>query len=884
MSKQGKTYLAIAIATIVFIFLMRVWPYQIIKNPSTNVHANVTATEETDFLSTRVAVSQMFVTAGDYIKKIQIECNTYRLDKSESVFAVLLDENKEAVYEEVISVKKIRKDGTLTLKPETDCTYGRLYTLELYLAGENSSITVKTADAALLGQTEYTEISQFMKDFDSQSCMLANYTYMAACTPVRMAFYYVAAIVGGVALWFLIVFAAKTLLAKEKLYAALIFSAKLVLTLALAGGYMFGFYQAAVKNIFGGQIYDRVIHGIGISVLLVFLLCCLWKRRKGSVTEEKAGGALKTWINYLQVVAVGLLLHCCVLYQNAAILYDQQTNLEWAGILLGIVILLQQVEKTIENGIKWCDNKKRLRNETSVTNLSKQQKMLTVFLGIQFILFVVLLAAVIYASRGYCLSHNADADSLYLAKLICWKNGIWAVIILHTILYFRMRVLKTLSIPYVLVWAFFAIWLWTHQYEYTYLKYVPVYFSLLMLQNFSHEDFMRLLKNVMNGMILAFFINLTLSLLYRPYQRWIFFRYPMYFHTVACTGEFLVAARAAVLAKFIMKVKNGPMKNGFSELFLLGVIWEYQLLSMSRTAMMSSVFLVIAGIVLFRVIYHKNGKQLIGMILSFVLTSIILFPTVFSATRIVPALVGKPYRFPIYMEQEYQYGIEEGDPIDDRDYMVFIRFLMCYMPRFDFPDFIEDWVNEKYKDIARLDRNYGQPVYVAGSSMMPSFALGYSMEAATGEKEEEAYEISNGRFEIWQAYIKDLNLTGHEELSVTDENGEVMIHAHNSFLQMAHSFGIIGGVAFLIVCILALVWSVINVLRAGKDEQSCIKYEGYMIPLLFIVGFGVASLTEWLSSMMIPVSMLFWLSIAILSRKPEISDERKKLRTVQKNI
>ncbi len=896
MSKRAKTYLAIAITTVVFIFLMRVWPYQLVKNPSKNAHASVAASDETGYLESRYPVYQLFVTGGEYIDQIEIECNIAKAQKGEAIFAVLLDQEKQVVYEETIPVKKIGKNGKLVLKPKTACEQGRLYTIELYLKGTESLISVKQADIALLGQTEYTEIAQFDVQENYAKGFLASYTYMADCTPVRMAFYYVAAIAAGIACWWIIVYLYNILFAeREKAASITAFCIKNIVTLALFILYGYGVFQATILNVFGGQIYDQIIHGIGMTVLLAFLLYMIWVKKQdqktvlledpeeledsfyetGMVAERKvvAYHPLRTWNNYLQVVAFGLLLHCCVLYQNAARLYDQKTNVEWAGILLGSVILLQQLEHIVETVVNW-------KNDSSDVKAHKKQ---SIFLAVHLVLLVALLVFLVYDAQGYCKANGIDAESMYLAKITCWRTGIWAVIGLNTILFFRPALLKQFSIPMVIFWAFFAIWLWTHQYHYLNLRYIPVYFSVMMLQNWNKETFKKLLYNLMNGMILAFFINMTLSLLYRPYQRWIFYRYPMYFHTVACTGEFLVAAEAAVLAKFLLKVKDGKIRKGITELVILGVVFVYQILSMARTTLTSTAALILVGLIMTKIIYHRTWKQVVTMAGAMLLSVVVLFPTVFSAVRIVPALVDDPYRFPIDMEQKFEYGIEKGDPIDDRDYMVFMRFLYCFMSRYHFPDFIEEWVATQYQEIAFHKVPLQEPVRLADSALlMPSYHF-YMLAGITEGSSDDAAnnDISNRRFEIWSTYLKDLNMTGHDKIALVGESGDEYIHAHNSFIQMTHSIGIPGGIGFIVLSIVSFVTALLRTLQSAKNKEL---NNDYLIALLIIVAYGAASLTEWLATMMIPMAMMFWIAIVVLIRSPENNDERKKLRTVQKNI
>ena len=128
-------------------------------------------------------------------------------------------------------------------------------------------------------------------------------------------------------------------------------------------------------------------------------------------------------------------------------------------------------------------------------------------------------------------------------------------------------------------------------------------------------------------------------------------------------------------------------------------------------------------------------------------------------------------------------------------------------------------------------------------------------------------DVSNGRFEIWSYYLADLNMEGHEELSITLEDGEVLVHAHNSFIQMFHSFGYPGGILFMILVLAGLIKSCTLIVVARKKKENPEAYALYLTSFLIILAYCVASLTEWLSTITIPLALLFWIATICLSRK-----------------
>jgi hypothetical protein len=130
----------------------------------------------------------------------------------------------------------------------------------------------------------------------------------------------------------------------------------------------------------------------------------------------------------------------------------------------------------------------------------------------------------------------------------------------------------------------------------------------------------------------------------------------------------------------------------------------------------------------------------------------------------------------------------------------------------------------------------------------------------TGQAEnEEANDISNGRFEIFSKYFKALRFGGHAKMGL--ESGEDYAHAHNSYLQVAYNFGIIAGVVFIGICVMSL-W------RAAKlVKTQGRKYGIYFVPFALIVVFGFVSLTEWAFHPCIPAGFCFLLLQVILIRE-----------------
>lgn len=871
MSKTQKITIGLWITTIVVILCMRVWPFEQVQNPCTNAALQNVEKTESGMLSATDAIGQFFVMQAKTLRSITVYMNCDQVSAEDQVYAILYDENKEVIYETIVPVKKIAKKGKFVMKPDCEVLNGHLYELEFYLEGNgNSIVTLQMAKTDALKLHEFSLIGVIREDIVTKESIVADFTYLAPCTPLRMIFICGLYVIGGIAAMVLLLYLDKLYEKQDEIRRKQIgFVAKVVISGLAAFLAVYALIEAVVKNVFGEAVEDRVVFAIGILVVVFFVEIWIWKKgtkkeiRESEETNSKKD-ALSIVMDACQVIAIAFLFHSAVSYQNAVSMAPQSESLRWIEIFLGVILLLHQVENTIRYGIQIVLSCKKKDSQRKT-----HRRQIFFFAG-YLIVFVALFVFLVYDSIGYCNSLKGDEVQYALAKLTKTRDIIWAVAILHTVAFFRLRILKKIQPVVMLLWAAFALLLWFHRFEYSYLLGIPVFFSLMMLQDDSFHDMKRLAENMVNGMVLAFFLNLYLSLRYRPYQRWMFYRYPMYFHTVACTGEFLVAAKVAVVVKFLMKVRKRSFLEGIPELILTGIVFSYEMLSMARTALMATagilLILLFVSLCVDRVTWKETGKRFFAVCFSLLL----MFPTVFTATRVLPALTNDPYRFPIFFEEENQYGIVKGDSIDDPDYMDILRYVYCLSERFPFPSGIKNWINETYdKSVVLSDKS----LMTAQAAVSDNGAAGMAftpvvLTANLSDKDAEDYDASNGRIEIFKTYLERLDAKGHEELSITLPNETVLVHAHNSFIQVAYSHGIPTGIAFIALIIGTGLLSVVGLLKNKEGDQGVAFVN--LTALCTITAFTIASITEWLSTMTIPLSLMFWISIVCLSRrKPE---------------
>ncbi len=128
-------------------------------------------------------------------------------------------------------------------------------------------------------------------------------------------------------------------------------------------------------------------------------------------------------------------------------------------------------------------------------------------------------------------------------------------------------------------------------------------------------------------------------------------------------------------------------------------------------------------------------------------------------------------------------------------------------------------------------------------------------------------DMSNGRTEVFKAYLANIGLEPHEEFSLIYEEKEYA-HAHNAFLQISYLFGIIDGVLFLILCIITFVTSIGYYLRNKSDINS-------LVPMLITVVFGITSAIEWTYQPGIPIGFAFMFIQMFLTKRAVEANRNK---------
>lgn len=288
----------------------------------------------------------------------------------------------------------------------------------------------------------------------------------------------------------------------------------------------------------------------------------------------------------------------------------------------------------------------------------------------------------------------------------------------------------------------------------------------------------------------------------------------------------------------------------FKEWSLLGIGNVYLFLTLSRTGYLAAFVMQIFIVIFFCILWEK--KKLLQMVKTFALmaaVSVISFPMVFTAQRILPAIANDP----VYSEIEvWEYVVEKGDPMDSELYMDIQAFLKVAGNKlFDLEmgNISLSSIKQEIKEELEMLKNMKQPVYVTKKDYL-----------LTSDKEmyEENEDISNGRFEIFTSYMEHWNMTGHEEMGVPLPDGSIAVHAHNTFLQLIHDHGLITGGVFVVLGIVSFLFACIRYVREKREDSYLI------LTICVLIAFAAAGMVEWIFQICNPFGIAILVAVSPL--------------------
>ncbi len=859
--EHARTYakrnavLQIIVATAAFILMMRVFPMGLVQNhvlSRQNAYENPSKAQLAGepFGAADKKLQTVYFTQ-DHLYRVTLYMGCTLLQKktsdvTESVLFRLYDDEFSCIYEEEADSRKIAKNGYLTAQPDLDVVTGQAYYYEVLISGESSAVyTLPVGDRAALAQAENATL-YIDGIINEEVSLVADFDYTRPLTAAGILLYDVLIMAVAAVVYLLLLMLVQQYderFSHESLRIGRIFRCSAAVLGVLASAALF--VWAVVLNSFGGEVWDRLFFAAGIAAADAWLVGFLWRvprtLRPQKRSKMPAGSILwLTWRNYIQTVCFGLLFYALCQYVNADRNFYHYTNTRWMLIFLAVALLMNYHEKQFVNKLS-----------------------------------LAWLAAGFAGSVYYCSFVQGDENELLLARLTCGVVVAWGLLVLNIIRIIAQtpelasacgqmtgRFLRDRQrLLYGVLWIVFSLLMYAYRYEKVWVFTATLPFAAFLFSPNTLASNCRFLRNFSNGILLSFALVTYFCLAHRPHHYWMLYRYGGMFHTVACTGMYLAVVFGAALAKLYGKLKTRKrmLVFCFPEYFVTACAVGFILLSMSRTAFLTTTVTVAAIVAVTAVAYHKGAVRILAELGMLIAVCLVSFPMVFTAVRMVPAVVNDPVRYEIEF-QDRSFMIYEGDPVDSDKYMTVRRFFATLFGRFQ----TAGDGQEAAGDGGLTGREAGVLAY-AGNKLAGlerrSFSEG---EEKSGNTEQAEFpDISNGRFEIFADYINAIRFGGHPKMGPEDPKGDEYAHAHNSYLQVAYNFGLVAGLLFLVLCALAL-WRAV---RLFQDYGS--RYSIVLIPFSIVVVFGFISLTEWAYHPCIPAGFGFILMQMLLMRDCE---------------
>lgn len=471
--------------------------------------------------------------------------------------------------------------------------------------------------------------------------------------------------------------------------------------------------------------------------------------------------------------------------------------------------------------------------------------------------------SVIAVGVGYWyVSINSDhiehINTAVRTSFAAWSMGLVVINFVYAAIKKKFVRLKQISIPYAVLvvgfWILCVILADGREWPGT----VLLLFSVWIVKYLISDDKSVILRDICNGILFALAGTVIFCLYRRAYQYYILMRYAGIYFTVTATAIYLCVPVAAAFTK-IIDIRTVTWKKRVTELLVLGMAISYMLFTISRTGLITVA--VVGCFALFFPFKDKvKGfvtKQLKagGVIFTVFLMCVIMF---FSLTRMIPAVVGNPFYF--FLEKNWEF-VSDETPMDGPEYITVQRFGEMVTKRILGLGGIYDKI-----DAANKEQSEEQTVQVQVSAEESSVAdtTDTTVENPASdsglEEQEVVSDYSNGRLDIYKAYLDNLEMTGHSEMGIT-QGEETIMHAHNTYIQTAYDFGIPMGILMMIVCLVTFIRSCMLAYRQGdSNKYAC-------LPMLIVVAFGVAAVFELVYLPSIPLGIAFLLMIAPLMVK-----------------
>ncbi|MBD5453025.1 MAG: hypothetical protein HDR30_01690, partial [Lachnospiraceae bacterium] len=720
MNKIINRYQAVCGVTWIIIccIVITLWPLRLITEKVVS-GSNQQISMQSEAITSDYVVEQMFVAQYNYLQNIRI----YLLNESagEEFNFVLYDASRNMLMQQTISTDGMEEmPGFCTVQVNQEMKVGEAY--YYLMQGISTDFYVAYEDTETSG-TIYNGTLYYGNVEDTEHNIITEYEYKIPLRKGKTLVCDVLLVLCGI---LISVCAGRyykrhanrnRLLTVEALW-------KWIATPTVVAAALICLIVIWPCKLFSEYAENNIFLAAGVLITAGILLYGINHTREHKSHDMGLAVLRDRWTDYLQSAFMALAIQAGVHYVNG--LYEIHHTIAYREMLIyfGLAVIMTYNRKEIFR----------------IVNL----------------IYLVAAAAVGYFYYQSQVVLAGTEAELQVLKLTVWVGVIAGIVILNLILAlihgkFRGIFGRSAGSWYTAVLALFFVLIIIFRNTRGWPIYLVCAFTLYYLRMAVWEKKDRLLRNICNGILLHFLVMTGYCLLHRPYMFYRYYRYPFIFHTVTISAVYLSLVVCAALVKLLDKYRREQALSCiWKELTVFGIAGVYLIFTLSRTgylAVIVTAFIIIPFICL----GMKNKiKSLIMMTALPIAAVIVCFPAVFTAQRMIPAVVAQPETMEI---EELPDEIVHGRDLDSEYYMTVRRFIHVFeMKVLGIPEEQCIFQYTIAKDDRQVDKMLVASADLSGGEI--------SAEEAEEQAESDAEAYTNGRLDIFALYWENRNMTG----------------------------------------------------------------------------------------------------------------------------
>jgi len=831
---------------ICFCIIAALWPLRLVTEKVVS-GSNRQMSMQSEAITEEYVVEQMFIAQYDHLQSIRI----YFLNESagEEFNFILRDASRNILMQQVISTDDMQEmPGFCTVRVNQETEVGKEYYYAIQ--GISSDFYVAYEDTETSG-TIYNGTLYYGNVEDTEHNIITEYEYKVPLRKGRTLVCDALLVVFGILVTFITGrYYGKYpdrngLLTVETVW-------KRVATPVIVAAALGSIVAVWPCRLFSPYAENNLFFIAGILITAGVLLYGVRHERRHKSNDMGLSALRRHWQDHLQAVFFALAIQAGVHYMNG--LYEIHHMIAYREMLVyfGLAVIATYKRKELFN---WAN--------------------------------LVYLVIAAFAGHFYYQKQLVSPEmvmpgteeGIRVVKLTVWAGIIAGIVILNTIGRIAGMVRgpwkdrrpgeRRFSFWYGAVLTVFFVLLLVFRNTRGWPVYLVCAFGLYYVRMAFWEKRDRLLQNICNGILLHFLVMTGYCLLHRPYMFYQYYRYPFVFHTVTISAVYLSLVVCAALVRLLDCYSREPALSCiWKELTVFGISAVYLVFTLSRTGYLAVSVMALVIIPVICLGMKRKGRSLVIAVAMLFFIVLLCFPAVFTAQRIIPAVAAQPETMEI---EELPSEIQHGRDLDSNYYMTMRRFIHVFQSKvLGVPD--EKCINQykTVKDDRKSDTGYcmADEDSAADKMLVVSADLsggeipgqeedgGQSDEGEQQESDAEAY--TNGRLEIFRLYYENLNMEGHDDMYIMLPDGNLVVHAHNIYLQAAYDHGIFVGIVFVLFGFSTLIQSAVYYKRR-KHDRSCSA-----LPLALLILFAIAGLTEWIFHPCNPIAFCLLLMLAPL--------------------